>query len=382
MWALAAMAAVLAWQALTVHANYGGNWTGLFRTGSARPVPQSLAASTFRSRHPEGYDGQFYRFLAHDPFLRQGAARYLDDPLLRSRRILVPLMAWVLAVGRPRAVDGAYVLVVGGFVWLGTFWLARIMAREGRHAALGLLFLAVPATLVAVDSMTVDVALAALTVGFAWQVSTGRERGLWPILAAAGLSRETGLALPVACVAAALAERDFRKALVRATAVLPALAWYGYLHAVLPAGQIAIPHWIPQLEFGVLERALDPPRYPLLGTPVERMVRLLDSVALAATMAAAAIGVVRMRVWPRAVAIALGLYTALLLLMTNPQFWIDPYGYCRCFAPIFALILAGSAGLGGRALAVASAVCALADLRLCAAMETQALGVARWLGAG
>ena len=376
------MMAVLGWQALTVHANYGGNWTGLFRTGGTMPVPERLAASTFRNRHPIGYDGQFYRLLAHDPFLWQGTAAYLDDALLRSRRILVPLAAWVLACGRQGAIDGAYVLVVGGFVWLGTYWLGRIMVREGHQAALGLLFLAVPATLVAMDSMTVDVALAALTVGFVWQLPTGRERGLWLILAAAALVRETGLALAAACVATALAQRDFRKALVRATAVLPALAWYGYLHAVLPAGQIPIPHWIPQLELGVLVRALDPPRYPLLGASVERIVRLLDSLALAAMMAAATIGMVRIRVWPRAVGIALGLYVALLLLMTNPKFWIDPYGYSRSFAPILVLVLAGSARLGGRALAVASVLCVVADLRVLAEMETQVVGVARWLGVG
>ena len=376
------MSAVLGWQALTVHANYGGNWTGLFRTGGAMRAPERLAASTFRNRDPQGYDGQFYRYLAHDPFLQQGTAAYFDDALLRSRRILVPLTAWVLAGGRQGAIDFAYVLVVGGFVWLGTYWLGRIMEREGRHTALGLLFLAVPATLVAMDSMTVDVALAALTVGFVWQLSTGRERGLWFILAAAGLVRETGLALAVASVAAALAQRDFRKAFGRATAVLPALAWYGYLYAALPAGQVAIPHWIPQLELGVLVRAMDPPRYPLLGAPVERMVRLLDSLALAATMAAATIGMVRIRVWPRAVGIALALYAALLLSMTNPKFWIDPYGYSRAFAPIFALVLAGSAGLGRRALAVAIVVSVAADLRVGAEMETQVAGVARWLGVG
>jgi hypothetical protein len=382
MWALAAVVAVLGWQALTVHANYGGNWSGLFRVGGAMRVPERLAASTFRNRHPIGYDGQFYRLLAHDPFLRQGTAAYFDGALWRSRRILVPLTAWVLACGWQGAIDGAYVLVVAGFVWLGTYWLGLIVVREGRHAALGLLFLAVPATLVAIDSMTVDVALAALAAGYVCQLSTGRERGLWLILAAAALVRETGLALAVACVATALIKRDFRKSLFRATAVLPALAWYGYLHAVLPAGQIAVPHWIPRLELGVLVRALDPPHYPLLGAPLERIVRLLDSLALAATMAAAAIGIVRFRVWPREVGIALGLYAALLLSMTNPIFWTDPYGYSRSFAPIFVLVLAGSARLGGRSLAVAGVVCGVADLRVLAEMETQVVGVARWLGVG
>ena len=46
------------------------------------------------------------------------------------------------------------------------------------------------------------------------------------------------------------------------------------------------------------------------------------------------------------------------------------------------LVLAGSARLGGRALAVASVLCVVADLRVLAEMETQVVGVARWLGVG
>jgi hypothetical protein len=34
---------VLAWQALTVHVNYQGNWTGLFRIGSQTKLPAALS---------------------------------------------------------------------------------------------------------------------------------------------------------------------------------------------------------------------------------------------------------------------------------------------------------------------------------------------------
>src|ERR1019366_4727173 len=101
---------------------------------------------------------QYYRFLAHDPFLRHGTATDLDTPIDRSRRILVPLLAWALAGSQQGAIDGAY----------------------------GLVFLAVPATIVGVDTMTVDITLAALTACFAWHWGSGREPGwgLWFTLAA------------------------------------------------------------------------------------------------------------------------------------------------------------------------------------------------------
>ncbi|MCX6624430.1 MAG: hypothetical protein NTY38_25890, partial [Acidobacteria bacterium] len=112
MFALLAALLVLGWQALTVQANYGGNWTGLFRTGGRMRVPPHLTPTTLRSTHPQGYDGQFYRTLAHDPLLLRDTAKYLDSPLLRARRILVPLAVWILALGRAGAVDMVFILVI------------------------------------------------------------------------------------------------------------------------------------------------------------------------------------------------------------------------------------------------------------------------------
>ena len=122
-WAVIAVLVVLSWQTLTVHANYGGNWSGLFRVGHSAPLPPQLAGTTFRNAHPRGYDGQFYRLLAMDPFLRNGTAAYLDSPLLRSRRILMPLSAWILAAGQIRFIDGAYVLLMAFFVGMGVYCL-------------------------------------------------------------------------------------------------------------------------------------------------------------------------------------------------------------------------------------------------------------------
>jgi hypothetical protein len=130
--------------------------------------------------------------------------------------------------------------------------------------------------------------------------------------------------------------------------------------------------------------ALDPPRYPLLGASVERIVRALDALSLLAMMAAAALGILRLRTaTPAAIRAALGLHVALLLAITDEVFWTPPYGYCRPFAPLFVLLLAGdAAGRGRRAWVAALLVCALVDVRVLAEMETQVLGVLRWLGLG
>jgi hypothetical protein len=67
LYALGAAVVVLSWQAATVHVNYGGNWTALFTTGELHPAPPELAGNTYRFPASNGYDGQFYRYVAHAP---------------------------------------------------------------------------------------------------------------------------------------------------------------------------------------------------------------------------------------------------------------------------------------------------------------------------
>jgi len=135
--AIAAILPVSVWTVARIQYAFGGNWTAPFTTGTVSPVPPELAGGTY---HVEGtgYDGQFYRYLAHDPFLRRGYARYLDSPQLRARRLLVPALAWLFASGRDEWIDKAYIAVEMLFVGLGVYWCARLLAGRGRPAAWGL----------------------------------------------------------------------------------------------------------------------------------------------------------------------------------------------------------------------------------------------------
>ena len=134
--ALAAVLGMWLWQFATVHFNYGGNWTALFNTAPNWPRPAFLASEDVYTFPPGslGYDGQMYHFIAHDPWMSRGAAAAMDDPALRYRRILVPALAWAVALGRDSAIHAAYIAVILGFVFLGVYWLARAM-RNTRPAS-------------------------------------------------------------------------------------------------------------------------------------------------------------------------------------------------------------------------------------------------------
>src|SRR5450631_297545 len=69
--AILAATVAFAWQALTVHYNYSGNWTALFGGGTLFAAPPDALNSEHIYRFPNsrGYDGQIYHIMAHDPFM-------------------------------------------------------------------------------------------------------------------------------------------------------------------------------------------------------------------------------------------------------------------------------------------------------------------------
>ena len=234
--ALAAVLGMWLWQFTTVHFNYGGDWTALFCTAPHWPRPLFLASETLYTfpAGSQGYDGQMYHFMAHDPWITRGAISGMDDPALRYRRILVPALAWAAALGRDSAVHAAYFAVILGFVFLGVYWLARAMDIHGQHPSWGLMFVLTPAALVSMDRMTIDIALAALTAGFALYCDDGPRWKLLPILACAALARETGFLLIAGYGIFLLSRRRLADFAWTAASALPAIGWFAYVTRYTP----------------------------------------------------------------------------------------------------------------------------------------------------
>jgi hypothetical protein len=364
--AVAAAAVAIVWlcQFLTVRCNYGGDWTALFRIGPIASLPP-FAASEPHYVFPasDSFDGQWYHLMAHDPFMRRGTASAIDDPVFR-RRILVSLLAWTLALGRDAWIDRAYFAVILGFVFAGSFWMARVAAHRGVHPAWGLAFAILPGTIFSANTMTVDAALAALVAGFAWYAFTGSRRKVFIILMAAALTREVALPLIGGYTLFLLWQRRFRDAMWVAASALPALLWFASL---LPhtAGRPVedFMSWIPMS--GWVQRFLHPKV-------------ILDYAALAGilwTFAAA----VRMT-WTRrtvdevAGVYSLGLFSA---FVNGEQIWNSlSYGAGRVLTP-FLLITAIAELSAGPWLALGPIL--LVDARIGLDLAPQIAGIARGL---
>lgn len=342
---LVCAALVFCWQWLTVHANYQARWNALFCTGAELKQPPELAAEhLYLFDGSQGYDGQMYHYVAHDPFFTRGFDGYLDAPRMRYRRILVPLAAHLLAMGADQRIDGAYFAVVLAAIFLGGYWLSLYCSMLGWSAAWGVAFLLVPATLTSMDRLTVDAALAALCVAFALCVARGSRWLLFAVLVAAPLVRETGLLLIGAYVVWLAVKKQLREAALYASGALPALTWYEFVQLNTAPDAFAGLSSIPFQ--GIAQRILTPYHYQFAAW-IGAISTVLDYLALAGIVLAIALAV-RMAFGREWGPLELSVYGFALLAMFlfSPGAWTEVYAFGRTLSPL--LLFAGLRALPSR----------------------------------
>jgi hypothetical protein len=304
------------------------------------PVPLFLKSERlYIFQNSTGFDGMVFHLIAHDPWMRHGSAEAIGGTAYRYRRILVPALAWCLALGHDAWVHTAYYTVILAFVFLGVYWLSLLLARAGCHPAWGLLFVLTPAALTSIDRMTVDIAVAALTVGFALYAANGPNWKTIAVLACAALTKEQAMPILAGYVLFLLAQKHFAGAARAAAASLPLLAWSAYLMYKWPnepSSLTPLVSWVPFA--GLVDSILHPVNYPF--TPFKNAAGVaFDYVALAGMVIALALAVrlVIQRRWnPRTSAIyALGIAA---VLVRDQAVWRDAYTFGRGFTPLLLLI--------------------------------------------
>lgn len=329
---------VLSWQWLTVTLNYGGNWTALFCTGDTHPLPPQLASENiYTFAGSAGFDAQFYHYIAHDPVPGGDLFPYVQAARMRYQRILIPALAYAMAFGRHQLIDFTYFAACYLFLFLGVWWLGAYAERWHLHPAWGMAFLLMPASIVFVDRLTVDHALAALTVGFVLYAARQSSWELYAVLALAPFARETGLLLPVAYGIYCLCHRHWKRAAVFATAAAPWLVWVAFVSSRTPPtwyGTSLVPlKWL-------LRRLANPVDYPP-EVPLAGVVQFGDVMALAGMLVAILLGLLYFINRPStAIAIAGLLFALLTVFLQKEDVWLTAYNYCRIFCPLVVLVAA------------------------------------------
>jgi len=109
-----------------------------------------ISAVTAGRVHMLESDGAAFAAIARDPFGNaatiHGFGHHIDGTAYRFGRMLVPVLAWVLAGGQPGATTVTLPIVVACGFGHSVAAAAELVQRRGRPAVLGLVVLAVPYT--------------------------------------------------------------------------------------------------------------------------------------------------------------------------------------------------------------------------------------------
>jgi hypothetical protein len=285
-----AIVIVCAWQTFLIR-HSGSNWTFLFCAGGKFTAPPQLSFEhIYQLRNSWGYDGQFYHYVAHDPFFVRGFTPYFDSARLRYGRMLMPVLAHTLALGNDRWIDCSYFAVELLSVFLGTYWLSRYSTSQCRSFVWGLGFLLVPAVLISNDRMTVDGVLASLCVAFILFADQRIDWKVYIVAMLALLTRETGGLLIAASCLWLLSHRRYEAATLFATSAIPAVLWYAFVIRHTDALTVSTPgmahdhvpvralieHFIAFPFAGLVSRVLRPPSYWF--TPTNQATPVLEAV--------------------------------------------------------------------------------------------------------
>jgi hypothetical protein len=212
----------------------------------------------------------------------------------------------------------------------------------------------VPASLISLDRLVVDLALTSLCLGFAVYAGSGAKWKLYAVLVAAALCRESGFLLTAAYALHLLALRRFRQSLLFTTAILPAVAWNAYVVLRIPGGPaFDLRYFVPL--WGLIQSLWRPTAYPF-GAITNAAIRAFDGLELAGLTLAMALAFRHLRK-----ALFEPVRTACLLWavfgLTLSEFvWTDCYAMARILSPLLLFLFlrsfAGGEKLGRLPLAM------------------------------
>ncbi|MGA8599415.1 MAG: hypothetical protein WB676_32240 [Bryobacteraceae bacterium] len=323
-----------AWQVVQVYAAYHGNWSALFHHGYNVAVPHDEIFAGTYVFPTWGYDGEFYRMVAHDPVAKTHYHQIMDMARMRYRRILIPLLAYVTAVGKQGFIDATYLLWLLISIWFGVFLLAKYLTFWDYHPGWSCAYLVIPGVLSALEQATIDVALISVTIGFVYYSLTGETKKRYWLLMLAPLIRETGLILPVATSVYELARKRWLWSIGCIATLIPTCAWYVFVAMRIPPDREHHFTYVPLGKFWY--HLLHHDTKPVFAENIAMQIGFYLGVAgilLAFTLS----GWMWSRTRSLAFLAALG-FTAVAVIFDSTGLWMSVKHFGRIFSPLLLLL--------------------------------------------
>jgi hypothetical protein len=187
------------------------------------------AKSNSMVTYPIGFDGQFFYYLAYDPFLtRPQTAKALDSPFLRAKRILYPLVARLIVIKKQWIPLGMFLTQILSL--LSIVVLSALLLKEADLSPFWAFCISVSfPLLVSVETLTSETLATAFFFLTIWGYRNSRKTITWIGICLGILTKEPGLAILAAIVGSQILNRRWKDALFYGTAIIPFVLWYAFL---------------------------------------------------------------------------------------------------------------------------------------------------------
>lgn len=286
-------------------------------------APHLWTERTLIHRGSVGYDGQFYYYMAHDPFLRGPTYDHIDFPAYRYQRILYPLAVWIFSGGRAPLIPWMMVAVNVGAYLLGVAVVLGLLRRFGRSPWYGLLYAAFWGFLLCLlrclpEPMAMTWVVLALFFHF--------QRRVWLkilFLILAALTQETTLLVSLAFFLDDLRQGKRLSALLTCLPPSVYLLWQAVLFSKFKifsflggTQNFGLPFWGWSEKMLLLLRT---------GRGIEQAAEGLFLLMVLGLIGAALIGIIK-KIDPLRISF---LGYALMAVLFNQLIWVEPWSYAR-----------------------------------------------------
>ena len=210
---------------------FSGNITGFFRIGSILPLSPFLSPDqTFIFQDELGYDGQQFLSIALDPFLQDlDTLASLDHPAYRYRRILYPLLSYLLGFGNTQVIP--YVMVaINAIAILLIIWVTGLYFKSySANVNQALFVLTIPGVWIVLSLSTSDLLAGLFLISAFYFYQNNKPISMALMVSLGCLTRETLLLLWMALIVSAMWQKKYLYFKYLGMAIIPPLAWNIYV---------------------------------------------------------------------------------------------------------------------------------------------------------
>jgi hypothetical protein len=216
--------------------SFNGEITGFICLGDHEKYPQIIKypdfirGNAFIFKDSFGYDGFFYYYIAHDPFIQKDLFYYLDMPSFRYQRILYPLLVYITSLGNNSLMPYMMVMINLVFILGGMWLIIEILTLYGLSPWYSICFGLYPGLLLSVfRSLYNPVSIFFLLMGFYFYIKDKIKLSSLAFMFSL-LAKESNLIFVFIIILFELFYRRFKKVIFLIYSIIPFILWQLYLY--------------------------------------------------------------------------------------------------------------------------------------------------------